>query len=541
MAASTRFAGIAEMLLFLMERVASRKQLAKLRRVNKAFEMAATPFLFREVYYDVGAVYNAHPKFDCLKESPHLCHVRKLAVKGSWSNWEGCNDVLQQMFPRMAQLESVEISGFLISRAMLGTLQESCPRIKSMSICFPDLDYDLYEVKTLEIGYYDPTPAQPEVHQPPDAVNSLADFTHLEELSLENFHGDLDWWRATIVKMLNNSPCLKRLSLSISTATINSYRYNDQSPYWSFFEDLCYGYAQSGAEPLSLESLHCGRSIFPSDDPDCLKMLTELTQLKQVYIDNGEVFDFVAKPLMMTYSLGDESPVGFEQFGPEYCPHLRRFSVFEYQSDVQSFFATISDESFSRQLAISCESQGMGYELDSLLRPCPDYPALPLHFRMLELDLFRDPEVFDGNNEAGGDDYHTISAADIMEHLTGNDNGALEGLVVLLPWEEDSNGRCQLQRLELVEQALPRLQRLTQLAVTVAKCHQKTHKELEDMVTSAAEQLAAAGPTLHYIKVHWKRWQIWRNRDGTVRLDELDEDEARHVELFSHSIWAPDY
>ncbi|KAK4206010.1 hypothetical protein QBC37DRAFT_435565 [Rhypophila decipiens] len=71
MAASTRFAGIAEMLLFLMERVASRKQLAKLRRVNKAFEMAATPFLFREVYYDVGAVYDAHPKVGWITQSPY--------------------------------------------------------------------------------------------------------------------------------------------------------------------------------------------------------------------------------------------------------------------------------------------------------------------------------------------------------------------------------------------------------------------------------------------------------------------------------------
>jgi hypothetical protein len=55
-----------------------------------------------------------------------------------------------------------------------------------------------------------------EVYGRPD----LTVFCGLEELTLNNLCEELPWWRETIVKVLKNSPELKKLGLSLSAATI---------------------------------------------------------------------------------------------------------------------------------------------------------------------------------------------------------------------------------------------------------------------------------------------------------------------------------
>ena len=92
------------------------------------------------------------------------------------------------------------------------------------------------------------------------------------------------------------------------------------------------------------------------------------------------------------------------------------------------------------------------------------------------------------------------------------------------------------------KKALPRLVNLTQLVVPMDYFGRRPDYT-EDMVTSAAKRLAAAGPTLRYINVYWRHWRIWRNgrdEDGAVSLEELDQDEIRHVELFSHTLFEPE-
>lgn len=52
----------------------------------------------------------------------------------------------------------------------------------------------------------------------------LTVFAGLEELTLDNLCEELPWWKSQIVKVLMNSPGLRKLQLSLSVDTI--FRHN---------------------------------------------------------------------------------------------------------------------------------------------------------------------------------------------------------------------------------------------------------------------------------------------------------------------------
>lgn len=240
---------------------------------------------------------------------------------------------------------------------------------------------------------------------------------------------------------------------------------------------------------------------------------------------------------MYTNDEGD-SGIAFHAFGPAYCPNLRRFNVAEYQRDVHNFLATAttSDHSFTRGLAVSCKRVWAGYEPAALLRPDPDNPSLPLHLRMLDIDLQREQvRLLDED----GDDlaYENIPPAkDVLVDLVSGDDGTLEGLAVHLA--ENSQVEGGFQDFGLVVDALGNFVNLSQLAVeaNVNRPHLLKGKAL----AKAAHLLATMVPRLRYIKVYESCWRIWRDgNNGNVRLEELEGREIDDVELFRGLIWEP--
>ncbi|KAK3370649.1 hypothetical protein B0H63DRAFT_552774 [Podospora didyma] len=581
MTATSAFFGVPELVSCLMEQIQSRKQLAKSRLVSKSLNASATPFLYRELYYELDG-----DKYASLSDDgAPLGLVRKLVVEGGARvEWPACNDILQKMLPKMPQLEGVDFVDIPLTITTIDVLRSSCRQLKSLSIRYPPhmdelvLALDEYSPEPRD----DPNPLQIEARKLCSKPSGVALFAGLEELTLEYLYDDLAWWRTTIAQMLRNSPGLKKLELSIAGFTIGRYYSNHNEELVEFFTDVCEEYAVAtgtNAPPpplLQLESLHCGQCIYPTSDWNkqlrSLEKLTDLRRLQQLHVFDEEV-TAISRVVM-----DPSTPPLLDIFGPDHCPNLRRFTIGEYSKDVEEVLAGIADASFARQLAISCKRQGQGREMATLLRPNPAYPFLPRHFRMLDIDLQRDFVYLDYHED------EEIPAETILEELVADDDGALEGLAIRLPWitledeegeennerkGEDENGEkehkegegenervekneekekkkedeCTFEHLGLLEQALPRLVNLTQLVVPMDDFGRRPEFS-ENMVTSAAKRLAAAGPTLRYINVYWRHWRIWRDgRDdngAAVRLEELDKDEIRHVELFAHTIFQPE-
>lgn len=376
----------------------------------------------------------------------------------------------------------------------------------------------------------------PQLYRNPDVTM----FQRLEELSLENLYHDLDWWKANVVRVLKNSPGLKKLHLSLSKDSFRQWVSQSLSEaYRDFFDSVCNQYGATSALPLRLESLICGSLVYPRNITS-LKRLTELPYLEEVHITNR-----------IEPGFGDEAhsaeaePEGivYYAFGPDHSPNLRRFTADICREDVWQFLSTTvrDNPSFARRLAISFQWQhSEKYELASFLRPKPTYPGLPVHFRMLDLELERealDPDMMmDDENLPEGEEHYPTEK--VLDDLVTNDAGVLEGLMVRLPenrWQEHG-----IDYLDFLEHALPKLVNLTQLAIAVGNFNDIRSMDItEGMLLGAAQRLAVAAPHLRYIKICCQHYRIWRNKDGTVTLDELEDREIGDVELFSHTTFLP--
>ncbi|KAK4039414.1 hypothetical protein C8A01DRAFT_36624 [Parachaetomium inaequale] len=168
-------------------------------------------------------------------------------------------------------------------------------------------------------------------------------------------------------------------------------------------------------------------------------------------------------------------------------------------TDVHDFLATRMDPSSARKLAVSCGAVWPGRDMAALLRPDPAYPSLPLHLRMLNVDLVRTQ------------DPHMPSAKALLDGLVSGDDGTLEGLAVHL--SENPEALSGFDNMDLLVHALGKLVNLTQLAVTLhmdrrqrpapafMEAWSKANRE-------AADILAAAPPGLRYINVAGQSWRV---------------------------------
>ncbi|KAK1833507.1 hypothetical protein QBC39DRAFT_47724 [Podospora conica] len=511
--AAAAFASLPELVRCLAEQTRSRKQLARLSRTNKTFHLAVAPVLFREVVCLTDETLNA------LANCAHLGHVRLLEVRLRHGEGEPANKIVQQMLPRMPLLE-----GFCWNAALATTtltvLHRSCPELKSIRFGMP------CEFGSRYLGYsedreYSNEPSAKEleareIYGRPD----LTVFRGLEELTLDNLCEELPWWRETIVEVLKNSPELKKLGLSLSVATIGkAARYGERDTFDGFFYDVCNDFCAAGAPPLHLQSLKCGTAIIP-DDAESLQSLTDLTYLEEVHIENETVWNLM--DVITMYEDGEESGIAFDALGPAQCPNLRRLTVSQYRGDVHELFAASDDPAWARQVALSFVEVNDALEPAQLLRPSDKYPSLPLHLRMLDVNL--DREKVEVDDEEGGE---VPTVAEVLHDLVAGDDGALEGLSVHFPLDMGHDSFSDL--LQAVTDILPGLINLTQLSVVLPG----QFDNFDGKVESTARKLAGAPSQVRYVKVQKRAWRVWRDGDGTVRLEELEDREISDVELFS--------
>ncbi|KAK4150693.1 hypothetical protein C8A00DRAFT_36711 [Chaetomidium leptoderma] len=353
-----------------------------------------------------------------------------------------------------------------------------------------------------------------------DSQPDLAGFSGLEELTLDGLYGDLPWWTSQIVRVLKSSPSLHKLRLSLSSTTLVHYDgAGERKEFDDYFDQLCEKYGDTAAAPYA--SAHYTSGPF----------------LEQIHIENTNVYGY--HEIIDIYAPHPRHHgILFDAFGPAHCPNLRRFTVAEYSNNVHHFLATVQDASSARRLAVSCRNMKLDYELAALLVPSPEYPSLPLHLRMLNIDLTHGPlNMSDVDDDDREDQPGKVGSSpkQVLENLVLGDNGTLEGLAVHMAEDPDVEGDFENQGI-LVD-ALAKLANGTQLVVVADSATARLY-ELEQLV-KVAQLLADAAPRLRYIGTYERYyWRVCRsNRDDTITLGELDEAEVGEVELFRESIW----
>lgn len=413
------------------DQIRSRKQLAGLRLVNKLFDALLSPILFREV--DKSRRSQLCHVLVC----PHVRHIRRICFTGLDSN--GCDEnfLVQDLLLRMPQLEGFIWSSALLAAETLRVLYHACPRIKVLHIKFPDN----MEQALSRIHLFGRTPET-------FRLQDLAPFGDLEEISLENIIDTVAKWPAQIIEVLKKSPMLRKLRLSMSRELLRiPLRF---TVFREFFDDLCTSYQQTGAAPLHLRSLSFGTAIFPPK-PSHLDMLTDVSFLEHVSFWNTNVRDPTdpGSPILLhiTGLRGDN-------FGPARCPNLRRLMVERYDPTIHTFLANVGTH--SGQLGVWYNDQHSA-KPTALLRPSLRYPALPLHFRVLEISL----PNFLGRMGDGG----PYTAEQRLGDLISGDKGTLKGLKVRVALNKMAMTDPATSSLQLLKKALPKLVGLTQIAV----------------------------------------------------------------------------
>ena len=385
--------------------------------------------------------------------------------------------------------------GRLLTPPLLWTLAGSCPRLQSLELHING-DKTCPEVTDLR------------------ALN-LDGFRDLQRLRLFYLpSSDRDWWIPRLAQLLKNSPHLKLLGLGFTPVLppgpdIEAFKIR-LGASMRVLDRLCDLYASEGASPLRLESLEFVGGIYPCS-LGSLQKLTDLTCLNDVLIRR--------RAISGPFSPSGPKPIAFEAFAPPHAPNLRFMRVDWYNQDLHEHLCAL-DPSFARALAISAMKQDFdsGFETAMLLRPSPDHPSIPLPVRMLNLQLDRQV-VYMGRGEV------TVSAQQVLDDLVSAAADSLEGLTVNLPLQyQDPDVWYTMQ---LLEGALARLPNLTQLIVA----------GLEPRLwRPASERLARASPRLRFINMHARFWRVWRNDDGTVRLETIKKREADRVELWKYHV-----
>jgi hypothetical protein len=309
-----------------------------------------------------------------------------------------------------------------LADATLDALHNSCPGLKALHITFPR-NWHQYSP-----NWRLPERATYATYGKPD----VAVFSDLTELTLNELYDDLPWWKSQITRVLNNSPRLSRLQLSISRRTLYRYHADGESEAFDrFFDQLCDNHGESGAPPLHLRSLHLGTAVYPTRLPS-LQKLTDLRFLEEVHITNGRVWHGslnIIDPGYTTYLGGG---LAYDAFGPAHCPRLRSFRLTEYDECVHRFLATVvGDAAVVRKLAIACRdtmASDYRYEMAAaLLRPDPAYPSLPLCPRMLNVDLQLDWLRLARENRDDFPGGGILSAKAVLEALVSADDGGAGG------------------------------------------------------------------------------------------------------------------
>jgi hypothetical protein len=404
----------------------------------------------------------------------------------------------------------------------LPALTESCPRLQVV-----ELDLRIHEAYSLT----------PERRPSRNFRQDLGGFHDLREVTLHGLPADdFGWWIPQIVRLLRDSPRLKRLAVgfnrlpSLRDAALYESKMAASMHAW---DDLCDLFGSDGRPPLRLESLWLMGRLYPLR-LSSLKKLTDLSHLGDIHLSNA------SPPWPSSADEWENELAALEPFTPAHTPNLRRLRVDRYSEAVHEHLCRLSAHpSFTRNLGIfhrRSHSPLTGFDLAALFRPDPGHPHLPLPLRMVDLDLHR--ARFRMHDLAG----IFVPAAQVLADLASASADSLEGLAVRIPgapagseqtdpWveaaEEEEGSNEAEACLQSLERVLGRFRKLTQLSVT--------WQGPGDPGT--AERLSLAGPSIRFIQIHVSLWRVWRNDDGSVRLETIKNVEATGVELWRYSMF----
>ncbi|KAK1752879.1 hypothetical protein QBC47DRAFT_404237 [Echria macrotheca] len=504
--AAHHFVALPELVRATIDQIRDRNQLGTLRLVNRTFNEAVKRVLFREIQV------NRKGLTQLRREQAVFPHIRKLDFEGCLFSEDGRdNKRLRMLLRRMPMLETFICRSHIEPRS-ISTLSRHT-RVRSVSFNFASMDTAIFGFEDTE--WANATAWARQRYYVPDFSGF---YGRLEELTLDNLYGDLIQWRTLLVQLFQNSPRMRKLSLSLCPDAILRHSLRGRgSQYQDWFSRLCQEYGETGAAPLPLRSLHCGNFVEP-ENGSLLRQLIDPAHLEQVF-------------------LADRWDAAYEVFAN--APRLRRLVVPKYSQALHMAFATMEDPSRARNMAIWTDPNHnvTDHKTTSLLMPDERYPKLPLRLRALQVDVEHvinrklskwkeDPDVFQ------------LDIDNVLDPLVTGDDGAIESLMLCFPWiplgDHLLNGY-----LELFGRTLSRLTNLTVLYVYV---HNNENLNCNRTFKDIAERLAVSIPRLCYIHVtgmttfwnDWRPWKVTRDGDGEVQLQFVsDEREAEELEMYN--------
>ncbi|KAK8034850.1 hypothetical protein PG993_009845 [Apiospora rasikravindrae] len=547
-AASVALAGNSVVLSCIGNQIRDLALLHSLCLVNRQFNVEFSPFLYRYV-----KINNDQGLHSLAESTGCLRYTKEISFSGPLTGSKA-NDVFREILLSIARLEAFNWIEVPLATRTIHALQAAPNHIRKLHIEY--VEDATWNLLGLAVG-----PEEEDENNKEASVENrrlyraqdLSGFSNLTELTVHNIHDDIPRWRRRLATALARSPGLRALSLSLAVdAVARAAHRGRHEDYWGFFEELARDYAEEGGAPLPLRTLHCGTGVFPTEESR-LRQLVDLSGLEQVHVQNVDV---ARDAVYMELYDDDEGTPGYNDskssilFGvfldPAACPRLRRFTACALMPDVWEALCAIDDREFARQLAVSFRRQEVGgLELARLLLPhrrkaaknnndtgrdkVTSYPRLPMPLRMVDLELCRD-------TGSGGD----LSVETVLEGLVDSCSESLEGLTVRLPGFPETARLAEV--LVPLMDALAHLSSLTQLAV---KTERRYSASPAGFATVVAEELAASAPHLRYIGVDDKFWQVSRvnnssNGPGCIQLREMDKREQDCIELFTHTIFAPD-
>ncbi|KAJ2985063.1 hypothetical protein NUW58_g5734 [Xylaria curta] len=304
------FTQLGELLLIVAENTHSRRLLYNACLVSRMFNMAFTPSLYRCLRWDASNAHFLHDesKLDLIIRSGRLSYTRIIivslpavvSIEDAWEDrfprgdqegvswWCGLlddiydqvNRALINLFAAARRLRSFACSQLALSRECIRTLS-GLPDLRSLYYQFP-FTHDFYLGLDVDGTILTGASYAARVRNygtPPDDVNCK----RLTRLSLINMCGELDVWKRWLVRVISESPQLKRLSLSIERQTIerlglwSDVRVDDIECHSNIVQYIS---RELGA-PLNLECLRLGDGLqFPAPDAICA------TKLAEAYISN---------------------------------------------------------------------------------------------------------------------------------------------------------------------------------------------------------------------------------------------------------------
>ncbi|PKS05675.1 hypothetical protein jhhlp_008194 [Lomentospora prolificans] len=296
-----------------------------------------------------------------------------------------------------------------------------------------------------------------------------------------------------------------------------------------YFEDLCRGYSANAPRPLQLKSLHFGDGVMPFDI-ESLRMLTDLTMLEAVHIDNSEL---ILDNHEILFWGGGNSDICWDAFGPNHAPNLRQLRWDCCVEEVRDFLCGQWSGRGS-QLALSFTDRGTrDGGIDAMLRQ-----VWTISPRMMELEMESRPSnpeaIIPGEPYRDDEDWEMLAAEPMLELVVTHGRKTLEGLNMTVDWSNNEDAEVFKHWTPFLE-AIGRLPALRQLQIN-GGCYCST-VEKRRLMRRTAVKIATAAHGLRYIGLSGCYWQVARQAGRAVSLHELDEWEVRQVELFQFAFF----